>query len=88
MTDRTPEQGLTSISQESVTRQETLPSWIQQVEEQSAQDNRTQPWTALVNAENDSSDHDGKDLIRVERSVGGSLDPDAPFRTQNTSLAA
>lgn len=86
--DRVSEQDPTLKSEESVAQQNSTPSWIQKVEEQSARDARVQPWLALMSDELNGPENDGKDLIRVERSIGGSVDSDSPFRTQNTSLAA
>lgn len=51
-------------------------------------DSRRQPWKDTFGDSVDCSLDEGSDLVRVEKSVGGGNDPDCPFRTQGSSLAA
>lgn len=67
----------------------TMPSWIAETIRAAERDTRRQPWRAIFGAVAvDCRFDDGEDLVRIERSVGGRFDPDCPFRTQGSSLAA
>jgi hypothetical protein len=66
-----------------------MPSWIAETIRAAERDTRRQPWRAIFGAVAvDCRFDDGEDLVRIERSVGGRFDPDCPFRTQGSSLAA
>jgi len=64
------------------------PSWIEETMAATNADRRLQPWRAIVGEEVDYRLDDGQDLVRIEKNVGGKCDPDCPFRTQGSSLAA
>ena len=64
------------------------PSWIEETLAATNADKRQQPWRAIVGEEVDCRLDDGPDLVRIEKNVGGKSDPDCPFRTQGSSLAA
>lgn len=64
-------------------------SWIEETLNAAKNDNRRQPWKETFGESVDCSlNTDGEDLVRVEKSVGGGSDPDCPFQTQGSSLAA
>jgi hypothetical protein len=65
-----------------------LPSWVTATLEASKSDSRRQPWKEMFGESVDCRFDDGEDLVRIEKSVGGKFDPDCPFRTQGSSLAA
>ena len=65
-----------------------LPSWVTATLEASKTDSRRQPWKEMFGESVDCRFDDGEDLVRIEKSVGGKFDPDCPFRTQGSSLAA
>ena len=67
---------------------ERMPSWIEETIQASQRDTRRQPWRVMFGESVDCHFDDGEDLVRIERSVGGRFDPDCPFRTQGSSLAA
>lgn len=67
---------------------EQMPSWIEETIRASQKDTRRQPWRATFGENVDCRFDDGEDLVRIGRSVGGRFDPDCPFRTQGSSLAA
>jgi hypothetical protein len=63
-------------------------SWIEETLNAAKIDSRRQPWKGTFGETVDYSIDDGEDLVRVEKSIGGVVDPDCPFRTQGSSLAA
>jgi hypothetical protein len=63
-------------------------SWIEETLNAAKSDSRRQPWKETFGETVDYSIDDGEDLVRVEKSIGGGVDPDCPFRTQGSSLAA
>lgn len=65
-----------------------LPSWVAETIRATEQDTRTQPWRLAFKDQANCRFDDGKDLVKVEKSVGGTFDPSCPFRTQGSSLAA
>jgi hypothetical protein len=67
---------------------ENLPSWVAETIRATEQDTRTQPWRLAFGDQVNCRFDDGKDLLKVEKSVGGTIDPSCPFRTQGSSLAA
>ena len=67
---------------------DTLPSWVAETIHTTEQDTRTQPWRLAFGDQANCRFDDGKDLVKVEKSVGGKFDPSCPFRTQGSSLAA
>ena len=77
----TPEEQLAATA-------ERMPSWIEETIRAAQRDTRRQPWRATFGESVDCRFDDGEDLVRIERSVGGRFDPDCPFRTQGSSLAA
>jgi len=66
----------------------TTPTWIQETLESAKNDHRKQPWKHIFGEDVDCRFDAGKDLVKVERRVGVDLDPDCPFKTQGSSLAA
>lgn len=64
------------------------PEWIRRTLEKGAADKREQPWKAALGGNVNHGFDDGKDLVKIELSIGGRFDPDCPFRTQGSSLAA
>lgn len=65
-----------------------LPSWVAETIRVTEQDTRTQPWRLALGDQANRGFDDGKDLVKVEKSVGGKFDPSCPFKTQASSLAA
>lgn len=65
-----------------------MPSWIEETLNAAKRDTRRQPWRATFGESVDCRFDDGEDLVRIEKSVGGRFDPDCPFKTQGSSLAA
>jgi hypothetical protein len=63
-------------------------SWIEETLNAAKNDCRRQPWKETFGETLDCSLDNGEDLVRIERNVGGGSDPDCPFRTQGSSLAA
>ncbi|KAE9376584.1 hypothetical protein N431DRAFT_435861 [Stipitochalara longipes BDJ] len=64
------------------------PRWIEETLNAAKSDTRRQPWKETFGENIDCSLDDGKDLVRVEKTIGDGIDPDCPFRTQGSSLAA
>jgi len=64
------------------------PSWIEETLAATNADKRHRPWRAIVGEDVDCRLDNGQDLVRIEKNVGGKSDPDCPFRTQGSSLAA
>jgi len=64
------------------------PFWVLATQLAAQRDSRRQPWKETFGDSVDSGFDDGEDLVRVEKSRGGKFDPECPFRTQGSSLAA
>ena len=64
------------------------PAWIEETLNAAKSDTRRQPWKETFGENIDCNVDDGEDLVRVEKAIGGGVDPDCPFRTQGSSLAA
>lgn len=64
------------------------PAWIQETLESARKDHRTQPWKHIFGEDVDCRFDASEDLVKVERCVGVDVDPDCPFKTQGSSLAA
>lgn len=69
-------------------QEKKLPSWVSQTLKSQEEDSRRRPWKETFGESVDCRLDDGEDLVRIEKSVGGKFDPDCPFRTQGSSLAA
>lgn len=69
-------------------KEKKLPSWVAQTLKSQESDSRRRPWKETFGESVDCRFDDGEDLVRIEKSVGGKFDPDCPFRTQGSSLAA
>jgi hypothetical protein len=65
-----------------------LPAWIEETISTTTNDTRAQPWRSALGDNAGNRFDDEKDLVKVEKSVGGKFDPTSPFRTQNSSLSA
>jgi hypothetical protein len=78
----------TLVNQEDHPSDNTVPSWVTETVEAAEKDNRIQPWRLAFGDDANNRFDDGTDLVKVEKSIGGKFDPDCPFRTQGSSLAA
>lgn len=70
------------------TAKSEMPAWIQETVNAAQHDGRRQPWRTAFGENVDRRFDTGKDLVTVERSIGGESDPACPFSTQGSSLAA
>lgn len=67
---------------------DALPSWVAETTRATEQDTRTQPWRLAFGDLANRRFDNGKDLVKVEKSVGGKFDSSCPFGAQGSSLAA
>ena len=80
--------GVKTSLQTAANSSDPIPSWVANTIRATEQDTRTQPWRLALGDQANCRFDDGKDLVKVEKSVGGTFDPSCPFRTQGSSLAA
>jgi hypothetical protein len=88
MEQATAPPGKTALPKCSTIAASGQPSWIEETLNAAKSDSRRQPWKEILGESVDCSLDDGEDLFRVEKGYGGGNDPDCPFRTQGSSLAA
>jgi hypothetical protein len=62
--------------------------WIDETVKAAKADTRKQPWKNTFGNSVGNRFDDGKDLVTIEKSVGGKFDPACPFRTRGSSLVA
>ncbi|KAE8451809.1 hypothetical protein EG329_002649 [Mollisiaceae sp. DMI_Dod_QoI] len=84
-----------TMEQTPVQRDDTPPcaasrqlSWIEETLNAAKSDTRRQPWKETFGENIDCSLDDGEDLFQVEKTTRDVVDPDYPFRTQGSGLAA